>query len=118
VSYIIFYGQKKSDDIFYEFLDPPGLEVGAFLNLTDEPRRATNIAFETREKFVNYFNSENLYFFLIKQYVCKIIFFINNNLLIYMLFITCSIIHAFDDTNSYYFKKHVDLICQNFFHLG
>lgn len=54
-----FLRTKKSDDQFFEFLDPPESELGAFTNITNDPRRATNLAFEIRDKFVNYFNSEN-----------------------------------------------------------
>ena len=48
---------KKDDNQWLQYLEPPESEVGAFINLENNPRRAATLAFSIREKFVNYFNS-------------------------------------------------------------
>lgn len=48
---------EKSDERFFEDLEPPEQGVRAFHDLTRDPRRAISLAFETREKFVTYFNN-------------------------------------------------------------
>lgn len=52
-----FLRTKKCDSLFYENLDPPEPRLDGFINLENDPRRATNMAFEIRECFVNFFNN-------------------------------------------------------------
>ena len=52
-----FLRSNKDDDQWLQYLEPSEPEVGAFINLENNPRRAARLAFSTREKFVNYFNS-------------------------------------------------------------
>lgn len=49
---------KQPDDVFSEYLQPPEPQLNAFMNNQNDTRRATRLAFNTREMFVNYFNSE------------------------------------------------------------
>lgn len=52
-----FLRTEKSDDRFFEDLEPPEPCLNAFRDLSRDPRRAISLAFETREKFVTYFNN-------------------------------------------------------------
>ncbi|CAH2013722.1 unnamed protein product [Acanthoscelides obtectus] len=49
---------KSGDDKYFQFLDSPEPVLGAFTDITNDPRRAARLAFSTRDKFVNYFNSD------------------------------------------------------------
>lgn len=51
---------KNSHEEFFQFLEPAPPEIGAFQRFELDPRRATRVAFATREKFVNYFNNTPL----------------------------------------------------------
>lgn len=48
---------KKCDDRLFEFLEPPEPEIGAFTNIRNEPKRAVQIAFQIRDKFIDFFNN-------------------------------------------------------------
>lgn len=52
-----FLRTEKSDDRYFEELEPPEPCLNAFQDLSRDPRRAVTLSFETREKFVNYFNN-------------------------------------------------------------
>lgn len=52
-----FLRTKNCDSLYFENLDPPEPTLGAFVNIENDPRRTTNMAFEIREKFVNVFNN-------------------------------------------------------------
>jgi hypothetical protein len=49
---------KKSDQHFLHLLDPYEPIVDGFAPLPIDGRRATNFAFEVRERFTNYFNRQ------------------------------------------------------------
>ncbi|CAH2001102.1 unnamed protein product [Acanthoscelides obtectus] len=53
-----FLRSKSGDDKYFQFLDPPEPVLGAFTDIASDPRRAAKLAFSTRDKFVNYFNSD------------------------------------------------------------
>lgn len=52
-----FLRTEKSDGKYFEELEAQEPSLNAFHGLCQDPRRATSSAFETREKFVNYFNT-------------------------------------------------------------
>nr|CAI5859436.1 unnamed protein product [Callosobruchus analis] len=51
-----FIRTKNCDSLYFEYLDPVESTMDAFANLERDPRRATNMAFDIREKFADFFN--------------------------------------------------------------
>lgn len=52
-----FLRTKKCDNQYFQLLEPPDSTLDAFQDINNDMRRATNSAFEVREKFVRYFNN-------------------------------------------------------------
>lgn len=52
-----FLRTKTCDHQYFQFLEPPQLTLDALNNFKNDPRRATNIAFDVRDKFVDFFNT-------------------------------------------------------------
>nr|CAI5821266.1 unnamed protein product [Callosobruchus analis] len=49
--------ERNMDKHYIELLEPPEPSVEAFQNIIPNTRRATDTAFDIRQKFVNYFNN-------------------------------------------------------------